>query len=136
MSCGGLHCAGCAGGMALPVVPIVELYGLTWVIEHLAEVVTVSAACGALAVAAVVALMRWCDRRQARAAIGRPYLYVREVPAVTASAERVPIADTARPAVAAPQVVFNFYGVPEADQAHVIRQALSGNPHGRADFIP
>jgi hypothetical protein len=99
MSCSGLHCAGCAGGMALPVVPLAELYGLVWVTEHLAEVAAVSAACGALAVAAVVVLMRWCDRRQARQAAAHPLWIAREVPSVTASAERVQLGGEERQAL-------------------------------------
>jgi hypothetical protein len=66
MSCPGLHCAGCAGGGAVaPVGTLAAAFGLAWVAEHLVEVIAVSATCGVLAVAAVVALMRWTDRREA-----------------------------------------------------------------------
>ena len=61
MSCSGLHCAGCAGGVAVPVVPLVAVCGLAWIAEHLIEVVIVSAACGILSLAAVVVLMRWAS---------------------------------------------------------------------------
>ena len=58
MSCSGLHCAGCVGGAAVPVVPLAAFCGLAWVAEHLVEVVIVSGTCGVLAVAGVVALIR------------------------------------------------------------------------------
>lgn len=66
MGCPGLHCACCSGGLAVPPIAFVYAYGAAWVAEHLVEVAITSAACGVLAVAAVVALMRWQDRRQAR----------------------------------------------------------------------
>jgi hypothetical protein len=43
----------------------VAFCGAAWVAGHIIEVAIVSAVCGALAVAAVVGLMRWQDRRQA-----------------------------------------------------------------------
>jgi hypothetical protein len=58
-----------------------------WVAAHAWEVLTVTAACGTLAVAAVVALMRWGDRREARHALERPFLIMRPAP-VTATVTR------------------------------------------------
>jgi hypothetical protein len=49
----------------VPVIALIALEGAAWVAAHVIEVAVVSAACGALSVAAVVALMRWQDRRQA-----------------------------------------------------------------------
>ena len=84
MACPGLHCAGCAGGAAVPVVPLAAVFGLAWVAEHIIEVAIVSAVCGALAVAAVVALMRREDRRQA--SIGSLMVTRAGPPTVTAAA--------------------------------------------------
>jgi len=65
MTCSGLHCAGCAGGIAVPVVPLVAFLGVEWVIEHLVAVAAISGTCGVLSIAAVVFLMRWGERRDA-----------------------------------------------------------------------
>jgi hypothetical protein len=123
VSCSGLHCAGCAGGMSVPIVPLLALYGATWVAEHLVEVVSISAICGALAVAAVVALIRWCDRREARRAAASRSLW-------TARAEAVgPQAAAALPRQQQPaigDVHIHFRGLPDAEQAHAIRKALNG----------
>jgi len=53
----------------VPVVPLAAVFGLAWVAEHLVEVIAVSAACGILAVAVMVALMRWADRMDTRRAV-------------------------------------------------------------------
>lgn len=118
MSCSGIHCAGCAGGAAVPVVPLLAAFGLAWVAEHIVEVAVVSAACGALAVAAVVALMRWSDRRDARHAALGPLMVTRAAPAALPRPERQAIAPAA--------VNFNFYNLPAIRQAEVIRNAIEG----------
>jgi len=126
MACSGLHCGGCAGGMAVPVVPLVAFLGLAWVAEHLIEVAVVSASCGVLAVAAVVALMRWADRRDARLAARGPLMVTREpsTPALTA---------TVTPQVAqgtpAPAITNNYYiriDPAGREAARIIRQAIPG----------
>lgn len=71
MSCSGLHCASCSGGAGVPVAALLCLEGAAWIAAHVVEVAAVAAACGMLAVAAVVALMRHQERREAvRAAMG------------------------------------------------------------------
>ncbi len=115
MSCGGLHCAGCAGGASIPVMPLLAVYGLAWIAEHIIEVAAISAACGVLAVAAVVALMRWQDRRAARVWAQRP---------AQLRAERVAeVPRPERPAIA-PVVNLNFYGLPDDERATIIRTAI------------
>jgi hypothetical protein len=116
VSCGGLHCAGCIGGMAVPVVPAFEFYGIVWVVEHLVEVVATSAVCGALAVAVVVFLMKRQERREVMRAATQSLWNVR--------AEALPHPE--RRAVGPAVVHFNFYGVPEREQAAVIRRAIDG----------
>mgnify|MGYP001274493330 CR=1 FL=1 len=39
MACSGLHCAGCAGGITVPVVSLAAAFGLAWIAEHLIEVI-------------------------------------------------------------------------------------------------
>ena len=97
------------------MVPLVAFLGLEWVAQHLAAVAAVSAACGVLSVAAVVALMRWCERRETRAAARTTLWIAREVPAAAPRPERP---------VIAPVVNLNFYGVPEYERAAIIRNAL------------
>src|ERR1700689_237836 len=86
MSCSGLHCAGCGGGSAAPVVAFAVFCGIDWIVTHLAEVIATSAVCGALSVAAVVALMRWAERRDARQAVRWRLLHVRDVPGIRSAA--------------------------------------------------
>ena len=126
MSCPGLHCAGCAGGAAVPVVPLIAAFGLAWVAEHIVEVAIVSAACGALAVAAVIALMRWADRRDIRRAAAWRALSAREVPAVDRSHIVTSVPSAERPALGFRDLHIHIDGVPPAEQAAVIRQALNG----------
>ena len=139
MACSGLHCSGCAGGMALPVVPLVAFLGAEWVVEHLVEVAAVSATCGALSVAAVVVLMRWGERRDAarrqlwtvRAEALPPRESGTPVP-IAAGGIRHAVADSVTPPVR-PELGFrdlhiHLGGMPDAAQAAVIRQAL-----GRTD---
>jgi len=123
MACSGLHCAGCAGGAAVPVVPLAAVFGLAWVAEHIVEVVIASAVCGALAVAAVVALLRWSDRMDARRAARWSLMTARpDAPVITA---------TATPQVTAPpvQVIEHHHFVhaitPDPVPA-VIRAAIPG----------
>ena len=125
MACSGLHCGGCAGGMAVPVVPLVAFLGLAWVAEHLIEVAVVSASCGVLAVAAVVALMRWADRRDARLAARGP-LMVTRAPAPTLTATVIP--QVSRGTVP-PAIVNNYYiriDPASREAARIIRQSLPG----------
>ena len=65
-ACSGLHCAGCGSGSAVPVAALAAIFGADWVLENLVAVLVVSAVCGLLALAGVVALMRWAERRDAR----------------------------------------------------------------------
>ena len=123
MSCPGLHCAGCGAGAGVPPLALAAVFGLAWVAEHLVEVIAVSAACGVLAVAAVVVLMRWAGRRDARRAAEWQFRYVREVPR---SGTRVPISGTQRPALGFRDLHIHLDGAPSAEQAAVIRQALNG----------
>ena len=123
MSCPGLHCSGCAAGVSVPPVALAATLGLAWVAEHLIEVAMVSAACGILSVAAVVALMRWTARREA--AFGAVLAARHERPALTA---------TAMPQVTAPtvQVVEHHHyvhAIPAPDPASaIVRAAITGEP--------
>jgi hypothetical protein len=75
-SCEGLHCPGCQGGGGKAVAVgggiVAVVLAVEWVAAHAWEVLAVTTVCGALAVAAVVALMRWADRRKARHAARAP----------------------------------------------------------------
>jgi hypothetical protein len=116
-------------GFAKPVLigagSLGALLVVEWVASHAVEVLAVTAACGALAVAAVVALMRWGDRREARHAIEHPFLTVRPAPATLTATVIPQVSQPERPAI--PQVVnFNFYGTGSTMAARAIRQAIPG----------
>jgi hypothetical protein len=116
MSCSGLHCAGCGGGAGLPVIALLALEGAAWVAAHVIEVAVTSAACSVLSVAAVVALMRWQDRRQAAFAARGPLLITR--------ADAAPLPPARRRAGLPPVVNNYFYVADPAVAARVARQAL------------
>lgn len=128
--CEGLHCPGCGhgghGGLVVIGGGIVAaaLAG-EWVASHLWELLAVTAVCGALAVAAVAALMRWGDRREARHAAARPFLAMRAVPEIGTRVP-APVASAGPPALGYRDVHIHLHGVPAAEQAAVIRQALNG----------
>jgi hypothetical protein len=113
MSCSGLHCAGCGGGVGVPLVALMTLEGAAWVAAHVIEVAVVSAACGVLAVAVVVRLMRWQDRRQAAFAARGPLLVTR--------ADAAPLPP---PAGRERLQVVNIYVADPVVAARVARQAL------------
>lgn len=125
MTCSGPHCAGCAGGAAAPVVPLVAFLGIDWVVTHLVEVAVTSAVCGALAVATVIVLMRWGDRRDERRAAEWRLLRAREVPqirhVVTDS-----VAPPVRPELESRALHLHFHGADADHAAAIIRQALPG----------
>ena len=125
MACSGLHCSGCAGGVSVPPVAFAAAFGFAWVLNHLIEVAVVSAACGVLAVAAVVALMRWADRRDARRAAATSLWTVR-AEVIDTPRQQAAVTPAARPAIAPAVVNLNFYGLPDEQQAAVIRRALDG----------
>ena len=66
MSLGPGHCACCCAGTALPVVPLLELCGAVWVIEHLAAVLIVCAVSGLLSTALAVVVFRQARIRDDR----------------------------------------------------------------------
>lgn len=112
VSCSGLHCAGCGAGAAVPPAALAGLFGLAWVAGHLAEVIAVSAACGVLSVAAVAALVRWADRRDARHAARGPLLITRAPAPPPPAIEQhvhyhIHVADTAATARVIGQAVTN-----------------------------
>ena len=130
MACSGLHCAGCAGGAAVPVVPLAAVFGLAWIAEHLIEVAITSAMCGALAVAAVVALVRWSDRMDARRAARWSAMAARRAaPVITATA-------TPQVTSAAPQVIEHHHFVHVTTPGPVpavIRAAIPGQAGDATD---
>jgi len=107
------------------VLALTAFLGVDWVVTHLVEVAIVSGTCGALAVAAVVALMRWCDRRQVRRAASRSLWSVCSEP-VTGTRVPYSVTSAERPALGFRDLHIHLDGVPVADQAAVIRQALNG----------
>ena len=123
MSCSGIHCPACAGGAAVPPVALAALLGLPWVVEHVVEVAVTSAVCGALAAAAVVALMRWQDRRQAARAAQASVWTVR-AEAVTGTRVPDPLEQAAPPALGFRDLHLHFDASTTPEQAEVIRRAL------------
>jgi hypothetical protein len=122
MSCSGLHCAGCGGGAAVPVVALVAFLGIEWVVEHLVEVAAISATCGVLSIVAVVFLMRWGERRDA----ARRQLWTVRADALPPSQTRHAVSDSPRSELGFRDLHIHLDGVPSAEQAAIIRQALPG----------
>lgn len=134
--CEGLHCSGCGdsghGGLVLAGGGILmAMLAAEWVAAHAWEVIAVTAVCGALAVAAVVALVRWASRRDARHANERPFLTVREVsiPVVESappgSEIPAPGFDGERPALGFRDLHIHLAALDGDEQARIIRTALT-----------
>jgi type II secretory pathway pseudopilin PulG len=127
VSCSGIHCAGCAGGSAVPALGLVALCGVDWVIENIVAVAVVSAVCGVLAFTAVAALIKWADRRDERHAASGALLYVR--------ADALPPIRTPQVGQGTQAAIQNHYHGPQfiingtdgqETAARLIRQALTG----------
>jgi hypothetical protein len=120
-------------GFAKPVLigagSLGALLVVEWVASHAVEVLAVTAACGALAVAAVVALMRWGDRRERRHAIEHPFLTVRPAPA-TLTATVIPRVSQGTAAPAIEQHIHFHFDPADREAARVIRTALPGLAEG------
>lgn len=107
----------------MPPVAFAALYGAVWVAEHIIEISIVSAACGALAVAAVVALMRWGDRRDARQAAGVELWHAREAPALAAT-----VIPQVRRVEERPAIVNHYhinFDPADREAARIIRRAVT-----------
>jgi hypothetical protein len=125
VKCPGLHCPGCGDGgqvLVIAAAAVVVLELAEWAFARLWWLLAVTAVAFAIALYAVWRVIRWQDRREAawgaqRAAqlAARPVL--QEVP------------PAARPAITG-GVTLNFYNLTEAEQAMVIRRALSEGRRG------
>lgn len=124
-ACSGLHCSGCAAGGGVPVLAFGAVYGFVWVTEHIVEVVITSAVCSVLAVAAVLLLMRWANRRDERRGAAWRALKAAEAPEVV-TVTATPVGHAERAALGFRDLHIHIDGVPSAEQAAVIRQALNG----------
>jgi hypothetical protein len=131
MSGYGYHWSRCSGGGgdAKAILAggglLIGAIAVEWVAAHAWEIVAVTALCGAAAVAAAVALMRWGDRRERRHMAERPFLVSRAEPATLTATVIPQVSQPERPAI--PQVVnFNFYGTGSTMAARVIRQQIPG----------
>jgi NADH:ubiquinone oxidoreductase subunit 6 (subunit J) len=105
------------------------MLAVEWVAAHAVEVLAVTALCGAVAVAAVVALMRWGDRRERRHMSERPFLVSRTVADLTATV--IPQVTQGTPAPA----IENHYHIhldpADREAARLIRQALPAQEERR-----
>lgn len=137
MKCPGLHCPGCGDGDAKVILAGAGLLtcavAVEWLAANAVAILAVTAACGALAVAAVVALMRWGDRRERRHMAERPFLTSRDEPATLTATVIPQVTQPERPAI--PQVaVFNFYGAgPMAARAFHAIPGPSGDATMKGD---
>ena len=133
MSCPGLHCPGCSGGQTADIAATTEV-GLVvaaetvqWVAERIVWISATMAMCFILTVAAGIWLERLADRRGARFAAAHGILSRADVilpypVRVTTVPATIP-----HPAIGAPQITVNIFGVPSPEQAAVIRQTLPGH---------
>lgn len=128
----GYHLSPCrSGGDAKAILAggglLTGMLAVEWVAAHAVEVLAVTALCGAAAVAAVVALMRWGDRRERRHMAERPFLVSRGEPATLTATVMPQVTQPERSAI--PQaVIFNFYGAgPMAARAFQAIPRLDAN---------
>lgn len=126
----GYHWSACrSGGDAKAILAgsslLVGALAVEWVAAHAVEVLAVTALCGAAAVAAVVALMRWGDRRERRHMAERPFLTSRPAPA-TLTATVIPQVSQPAQAPALEQHVHFHFDPADHEAARIIRTALPG----------
>jgi hypothetical protein len=133
------------GGSAFLVImaAVAAVEGIEWVLARIWWIAGSAAIIAALAVAAVIPLMRWAERRDSRRL---PLWTVRDAPAsVTATVipQAVPAVQRPELAGSVPAIehnygpVLKFYGAEgEAQAARVIRQALMGEPARAYTAIP
>ena len=126
MGCSGLHCAGCAGGVTVPVVPLAAVFGVAWIAGHMIEVIAVCGASGALAVLIVVALVRWGERQDARHAQLWAARKAALAPAPVTATMLPQAATGARPALEQHVHYHVHLGAAEREAARIIRTALPG----------
>lgn len=132
MSCPGLHCPGCSEGQSLAILGgtvaglVVAAETVQWVAQRIWWIGSTVAVCFVLAGAAGMWLERLADRRGARFTAAHGILSRADVIAPCAvRAEVVP------PAIAPAQAVITggthiwVSGLPDAEQARAIRQALT-----------
>jgi hypothetical protein len=96
-----------------------------WVAERIWWIGGTLAVCFALAVAAGMWLERWADRRGVRFAAAHGILSRADV--ALPPGVRAVVTGPGRPALAAPQITVNIFGVPSAEQAAIIHQTLPGH---------
>jgi hypothetical protein len=130
MSCPGLHCPGCSGGQTAGIAAttvvglVVAGETVQWVAGRMVWISATMAVCFILAVAAGMWLERLADRRGARFAAAHGILSRADV-ILPHPVQLTAVSATApRPAIGAPQITVNIFGVPSPEQAAVIRQAL------------
>lgn len=130
MSGYGFHWGPCRGGGDAKAILVggallACAFAVEWVASHAWEVLAVTAACGALAVAAVVALMRWGDRREARHMAERPFLVTRPAPATLTATVIPQVRQGAAPSAIQNHIHFHFDPA-DREALRVIRTALPG----------
>lgn len=133
MTCPGLHCPGCSDGQSLgiaggaAVLLVLADAAVPWVADRIWWITGTVAMCFALATAASMWLERRSDRRAA--AWGAAHGIRSRADVILPGPDRPAevMAEPARPAIAAPQIVniFNF-GTDPSSAAAFIRRALPG----------
>jgi len=112
----------------VPAFALLALEGGTWLAAHVIEVAVVSAACAALAFAAVQALMRRQERREAAHAARGPLLVTR------ADAAPLPQARQGTPRAIEQHNHFHFGD--EEVAVRVLRKALAPQAPAREELAP
>lgn len=129
MSGYGYHWSKCQGGGTNAVLAggglVVGVVAIEWVATNAVAILAVTAACGALAVAAVVALMRWGDRRERRHMAERPFLVSRPEPAIL-TATVIPQVSQGTQAPAIENHYHIHFDPADREAARIIRTALPG----------
>ena len=102
---------------------VAAVEGMEWALARIWWILGTAAVIAALAVAAMVPLMRWARRRDAQPVA----LWRGEAPARLRAEPVTELPRTERPAIAPAVINLNFYGVPADERATIIRTAIEGN---------
>ena len=116
------YTTGGGAGMLTAAAIAAGIYGAAWVLAHLILILATGAVCAVLTAVAIRLLMNWSDQHAIRVWSQRPG----QLPAAAAPTS---LPRPGRAAITS-GVTLNFYNLTEAEQAMVIRKALSEGPQG------
>lgn len=116
------YTTGGGAGVLTAAAAAAAIYGAAWVLAHLILILATGAGCAVLTAVAIRWLMSWSDQHAIRVWAQQPeQLHATATPVMAVPPQ------PGQPAITG-GVTLNFYNLPPAEQAMVIRQAIAERP--------